>query len=57
MRWNDEYGQSLTRHEPMLNRIDMDVIDMTSEIVLIPDRMLPKTPLPDTAFTLRGAAG
>ena len=34
-------------YEAMLDRIDMDVIDVTPKIVLIADRMLPITPLPD----------
>src|SRR5947208_5000022 len=43
-------------YEAMLDRIDMDVIDVTPKIVLIADRMLPITPLPDAALALRGAA-
>jgi hypothetical protein len=40
----------------MLDRVDMDVIDMTREIVLIANGMLPTAPLPDTAFAFGGAA-
>ena len=41
----------------MLDRIDMDVIDVTPKIVLIADRMLPTAPLPDAALPLGGTAG
>jgi hypothetical protein len=43
-------------HEPMLDRVDMDVIDMTREIVLIANGTLPIAPLPDAAFAFGGAA-
>ena len=43
-------------HEPVLNRIDMDVIDVTPKIVLIANRVLPITPLPDAALPLGGTA-
>jgi hypothetical protein len=36
----------------MLDRIDMDVIDMAHEIILIANGMFPIAPLPDTAFDL-----
>jgi len=56
MRWNDEYGQIPDpRHQPMLDRVDMDVIDTTREIVLIANGNAPN-PLPDTAFAFGGAA-
>ena len=44
------------RYKSMLDRIDMDVIDMTPTIVLIADRVLPITPLPDAALPLGGTA-
>jgi hypothetical protein len=40
----------------MLDRVDMDVINMTREIVLIANGVLPIALLPDTAFTFGGAA-
>jgi hypothetical protein len=40
----------------MFDRVDMDIINVTRKIVLIANRMLPITPLPDTAFALGGAA-
>ena len=39
MRWNDEYGQALAGHQPMLDRIDMNINAMTREIVVIANRM------------------
>ena len=45
-----------SRHEPMLDRVDMDVIHMTREIVLIANGVLPVASLPDTAFAFGGAA-
>ena len=43
-------------HKPMLDRVDMDVIHMTREIVLIANGVLPVASLPDTAFAFGGAA-
>src|ERR1700694_5734250 len=45
-----------SRHEPMLDRVDMDVIHMTREIVLIANGMLPIAPLPDATFAFGGTA-
>jgi hypothetical protein len=42
--------------QSMLDRIDMDVVDVTSQIVLIADRVLPITPLPDATLPLGGTA-
>jgi hypothetical protein len=36
----------------MLDRVDMEVIQMTRKIVLVADGVLPIAPLPDTAFAL-----
>src|SRR5215471_10875153 len=44
------------RHQPMLNGVDMDVVDVTREVAFIPNRMLPIPPLPNAAFALGGAA-
>ena len=38
------------RYKSMLDRIDMDVIDVAPKIVLIVDRVLPITPLPDATL-------
>jgi len=34
-----------------LNRVPVDVINMTGEIFFVPNQMLPKAPLPDAPFT------
>ena len=34
-------------HQAMTDRIDVDVINMTDEIMLVTNLMFPKTPLPD----------
>jgi hypothetical protein len=44
------------RYKSMLNRIDMDVVDVTPKIVFIADRVLPITPLPDATLPLGGTA-
>ena len=44
------------RHNPMLDRADVDVIDVTREIVPIANGMLPIAPLPNAAFAFGGAA-
>src|SRR5258705_11921805 len=44
------------RHIPMLDRVDMNVVDVTREIAFIANGMLPVAPLPDTAFTLGDTA-
>jgi hypothetical protein len=45
-----------SRHEPVLDRVDMDVIHMTREIVLIANGMFPIAPLPDATFAFGGTA-
>src|SRR6266436_9925026 len=44
------------RHKPMLDRVDMNVIDVSREIIVIANGMLPIAPLPDAAFAFGGAA-
>jgi len=44
------------RHKPMLDRVDMNVIDVSREIIVIANDMLPIAPLPDAAFAFGGAA-
>jgi hypothetical protein len=41
----------------MFDRIDVDVIDMTAKIALVPQAMLPKTSLPEGRFTVFGFGG
>jgi hypothetical protein len=43
-------------HEAMLDRVDVDVIDVTREIVRVANGMFPITPLPDAALGLGGTA-
>ena len=45
------------RYKSMLDRIEMDVINMTLKIVLIANCMLPIAPLPDAALAFGGSAG
>src|SRR5262249_38990551 len=40
------------RHNPMFDRVEMDVIDMTGKIVLVADGVLPKSPLPKRKITV-----
>jgi len=40
----------------MLDRVDMDVVDVTCEIVLVADRMLPKSALPNTSLAFGKSA-
>jgi hypothetical protein len=40
----------------MLDRVDMNVIGVTGEIVVIADSVLPIAPLPDAALAFGGAA-
>jgi hypothetical protein len=40
----------------MFDRIDVDVVDVTGEIIFITNGVLPVTPLPYTAFALGGPA-
>ena len=42
-------------YKPVLYWIDMDVIDMTCEVVFIANRMLPVSALPDAALSLGDA--
>ena len=44
-------------HQPMLDRIYVNIIDMPRKISIIADEMLPITPLPDSAFALGLMAG
>jgi len=44
------------RHMAMLDRIEVNVVDVTLEVVLIAERMLPIAPLPNAPFTLIGSA-
>ena len=39
-----------SRHQAMLHRIDMDVIDVIVEVAFVSDQMLPVAALPDAAF-------
>jgi len=41
----------------MLDRVVVNVIDVPLEIVVVANKMLPKTPLPDASFSLVFAAG
>ena len=38
-------------HQPVLDRVDVDVVDMTSEVALVSKGVLPIAPLPDAAFS------
>jgi hypothetical protein len=40
----------------MLDRVDMNVIDVAPEIILVANGVLPIAPLPDAVFALGGAA-
>ena len=40
------------RDKLVLDRIEVDVVDVPLEISLIPNRMLPKAPLPECVFTI-----
>ena len=44
-------------YKTMLDRIDVNVVNVPGQIVLIADRVLPITPLPDAALPLGSAAG
>ena len=44
------------RYIAMLDRIDMDIIDVTGEIIFITNGVLPITSLPYSAFALGGTA-
>ena len=44
------------RDQPMLDGIDVDVIDMPNEVAFIPNGVLPIAALPDAALAPRGAA-
>jgi len=38
-------------HKAVLDRVEMDVIDMPFEIVVVADAMFPKAPLPNGRFS------
>ena len=38
--------------QPMLDRIDMNVVDVAREIALVPDRVLPKPPLSECKLAI-----
>ena len=38
------------RHETVLDRVEMDVIDVPLEVAIVPNGMLPITTLPNPAF-------
>src|SRR3989338_938795 len=40
-----------TRNQPMLDRVDVDVIDTPRKICFIADEMFPISPLPDSSLT------
>jgi hypothetical protein len=40
------------RYQAMLDRIEMDVVDMTREIVAVADRVLPEPPLPQRKIAI-----
>src|SRR5665213_3750567 len=44
-------------HESMLDRVDMDIVDMPREIGLVANGVLPIASLPDPAFAPAGTAG
>jgi hypothetical protein len=44
------------RNETMFDRVDMDVVDVTLEVALVANGMLPIAALPDAAFALGDAA-
>lgn len=44
-------------HQTMLERIDMDVVQMRSVVSLAADAMLPETALPDTTFPIAASSG
>ena len=43
-------------HKPVLDRVDMNVVDVTGKIVFVANGVLPVAPLPDTAFTFSSTA-
>jgi len=58
-----EFGHAMKRrirpiphsgYKPMLDRIDMNIVDVTRKIVFIANCVLPIAPLPDAAFALEG---
>src|SRR5579885_2802328 len=40
------------RHEPVLHRIEMNIVDVPRQICLVADSMLPVASLPNSLFTL-----
>ena len=39
-------------HQPVLDRVEMHVVDVPLEIALVPDRVLPEAPLPERVFAI-----
>ncbi len=37
---------------PVFNRVEMNVIDMTSKIIFITNLVFPESPLPDSRFAM-----
>jgi len=35
----------------MFDRVEMDVINVPGQVIIVPNRMLPKAPLPDGSLT------
>jgi hypothetical protein len=44
-------------HQPMLDRIEMHIIDMPLQINIVANLVFPETPLPDSLLALRNFAG
>jgi hypothetical protein len=44
------------RHKPVLDRVDMNVVDVMREILVIANGVFPIAPLSDTALAFGGAA-
>jgi hypothetical protein len=57
MRWNNKNGQSCAFYIAVLDRVEVNVIRVSSKIAAIADRMLPEAALPDAAFAFARAAG
>jgi hypothetical protein len=55
MRWDGTTGKRPIVHAldvAVLDRIEVNVIDVPSEIVVVADRVLPEAALPDTTLAL-----
>jgi len=46
-----------TRHQPMFDRVEMEIIQMAPQIIFIPHGVLPESPLPDAPLTLLRPTG